>query len=157
MLAVQGFEVEKLAKLRFQDNCEFLQWFKKFYDANDADVCNDYNAMEARGGVALGCGGPKAPGNETNGGGLVKTASVRHRLKPKPSRKAISSKSKSGSNSSPVRRSLILTLDLTKNPPKKEVQEVKNGFTTADEELNMQANIFPCFAFTFKFLSDGGT
>ena len=103
MLAVQGFEVEKLAKLRFQDNCEFLQWFKKFYDANDADVCNDYNAMEARGGVALGCGGPKAPGNETNGGGLVKTASVRHRLKPKPSRKAISSKSKSGSNSSPVR------------------------------------------------------
>ena len=97
MLALQGFEVDKLAKLRFQDNCEFLQWFNKFYEANYSDACKDYNAMESRGGVALGCGGPKAPGNEINGGGLVKTASVRHRLKPKPSRKAASSKSKSGS------------------------------------------------------------
>ena len=26
--------VEKLLKAKFQDNFEFLQWFKKFFDAN---------------------------------------------------------------------------------------------------------------------------
>ncbi|KAG9333236.1 hypothetical protein JZ751_012956 [Albula glossodonta] len=38
--------VEKLVKGRFQDNFEFVQWFKKFFDAN---YCGqDYDAVEAR-------------------------------------------------------------------------------------------------------------
>ena len=30
----QIIPIEKLVKGRFQDNFEFLQWFKKFFDAN---------------------------------------------------------------------------------------------------------------------------
>ena len=47
-------EVDKLAKQKFQDNFEFLQWFKKFFDANYNGL--EYSALEARGGVSLGSG-----------------------------------------------------------------------------------------------------
>ncbi|XP_018328463.1 microtubule-associated protein RP/EB family member 1 isoform X2 [Agrilus planipennis] len=46
--------VDRLIKGRFQDNFEFLQWFKKFFDANYDG--NEYNALEARGHIALGSG-----------------------------------------------------------------------------------------------------
>ena len=38
--------VEKLIKGKFQDNFEFLQWFKKFFDANYDG--HEYNPLEAR-------------------------------------------------------------------------------------------------------------
>ncbi|KAF4524089.1 hypothetical protein B566_EDAN007672 [Ephemera danica] len=38
--------IDKLIKGRFQDNFEFLQWFKKFFDANYAG--QHYDAVEAR-------------------------------------------------------------------------------------------------------------
>jgi len=44
--------VDKLIKGRFQDNFEFLQWFKKFFDANYDG--REYDALEARGGVLIG-------------------------------------------------------------------------------------------------------
>lgn len=44
--------VEKLVKGRFQDNFEFVQWFKKFYDANYDG--HDYDPVEARNGEPLG-------------------------------------------------------------------------------------------------------
>merc|ERR1719383_1228332 len=43
--------VDKLIKGRFQDNFEFVQWFKKFFDANYGG--QDYDAVAARGGVTL--------------------------------------------------------------------------------------------------------
>ncbi|XP_053972894.1 microtubule-associated protein RP/EB family member 1 isoform X2 [Hylaeus anthracinus] len=46
--------VDKLVKGRFQDNFEFLQWFKKFFDANYDG--RDYDAYEARGCIPLGSG-----------------------------------------------------------------------------------------------------
>ncbi|XP_050296000.1 microtubule-associated protein RP/EB family member 1 isoform X2 [Anthonomus grandis grandis] len=46
--------VDKLIKGRFQDNFEFLQWFKKFFDANYDG--SEYDALEARGGIPLGSG-----------------------------------------------------------------------------------------------------
>ncbi|XP_012274719.1 microtubule-associated protein RP/EB family member 1 isoform X2 [Orussus abietinus] len=46
--------VDKLIKGRFQDNFEFLQWFKKFFDANYDG--REYDAYEARGCVPLGSG-----------------------------------------------------------------------------------------------------
>ena len=55
---LQTVEVDKLTKQKFQDNFEFLQWFKKFFDANYSGV--DYDAFEARGGLAMGAGGPGA-------------------------------------------------------------------------------------------------
>merc|ERR1719446_1168711 len=50
--------VDKLIKGRFQDNFEFLQWFKKFFDANYGG--QEYDAFEMRGGGELGSGGAKA-------------------------------------------------------------------------------------------------
>lgn len=44
--------VEKLVKGRFQDNFEFVQWFKKFFDANYDG--REYDAVRARGTEALG-------------------------------------------------------------------------------------------------------
>ena len=44
--------VDKLIKGRFQDNFEFLQWFKKFFDANYQG--GDYDAVGARGGIDVG-------------------------------------------------------------------------------------------------------
>jgi len=48
----QIIPVDKLVKGRFQDNFEFVQWFKKFFDANYKG--DSYDALEARGGVSLG-------------------------------------------------------------------------------------------------------
>ncbi|CAF0845534.1 unnamed protein product [Brachionus calyciflorus] len=43
--------VEKLVKGRFQDNFEFVQWFKKFFDANYDG--KEYDAYAARDGLPL--------------------------------------------------------------------------------------------------------
>ena len=40
--------VDKLIKGRFQDNFEFIQWFKKFFDANYDGA--PYDAVAARAG-----------------------------------------------------------------------------------------------------------
>lgn len=46
--------MDKLIKGRFQDNFEFLQWFKKFFDANYDG--REYDPLEARLGAQLGNG-----------------------------------------------------------------------------------------------------
>lgn len=51
--------IDRLIKGRFQDNFEFLQWFKKFFDANYSGA--DYDALAARGGEQMGSGGLSAP------------------------------------------------------------------------------------------------
>jgi len=55
--------INRLVKARFQDNFEFLQWFKKFFDSNYDG--REYNAMEARGAVTIGvgAGGPIGTGS----------------------------------------------------------------------------------------------
>lgn len=50
----QVIPVDRLIKGRFQDNFEFLQWFKKFFDANYE--AQDYDPSEARGDILLGSG-----------------------------------------------------------------------------------------------------
>ncbi|KAK0410578.1 hypothetical protein QR680_005206 [Steinernema hermaphroditum] len=52
--------VEKLIKGKFQDNFEFLQWFKKFFDANYDG--HEYNPIEARGDEPLPNEGAAKPG-----------------------------------------------------------------------------------------------
>lgn len=44
----QVIPVEKLVKGRFQDNLDFIQWFKKFFDANYDG--KEYDPVEARQG-----------------------------------------------------------------------------------------------------------
>lgn len=50
----QIIPVDKLIKGRFQDNFEFLQWFKKFFDANYDG--REYDPLEGRFGFPLGQG-----------------------------------------------------------------------------------------------------
>ena len=49
LLSPQIVPVEKLVKGKFQDNFEFVQWFKKFFDANYTDA-PDYDPIAARDG-----------------------------------------------------------------------------------------------------------
>ena len=53
--SLQVIPVEKLVKGRFQDNFEFVQWFKKFFDANYVPG-QEYDAVVARGYESLGGG-----------------------------------------------------------------------------------------------------
>ncbi|XP_070134055.1 microtubule-associated protein RP/EB family member 1 isoform X3 [Drosophila bipectinata] len=60
--------IDKLIKGRFQDNFEFLQWFKKFFDANYDG--RDYDASAVREGAPMGFGSGAAkplPGAGTSG------------------------------------------------------------------------------------------
>ncbi|KAG4073674.1 hypothetical protein HA402_000898 [Bradysia odoriphaga] len=50
----QIIPVDKLIRGRFQDNFEFLQWFKKFFDANYDG--REYDPSEARFGIPMGLG-----------------------------------------------------------------------------------------------------
>ncbi len=58
-------------KGKFQDNFEFVQWFKKFYEHNYNDA--PYDPVEARGGAELGRPGPT--GAKAKGGALGKVPS----------------------------------------------------------------------------------
>ncbi|XP_030369070.1 microtubule-associated protein RP/EB family member 1 isoform X2 [Scaptodrosophila lebanonensis] len=58
--------VDKLIKGRFQDNFEFLQWFKKFFDANYDG--REYDPLAQRNGVKLG-NGVGGTGSVGGGGG----------------------------------------------------------------------------------------
>ncbi|XP_031365047.1 microtubule-associated protein RP/EB family member 1 isoform X4 [Apis dorsata] len=57
---LQIVPIDKLVKGRFQDNFEFLQWFKKFFDANYSRT-EPYDALAMRGGEPMGSGGSNAP------------------------------------------------------------------------------------------------
>merc|ERR1719195_1109404 len=48
----KSVNVDKLVKGRFQDNFEFIQWFKKFFDANYGG--QEYDALAMRGGEQVG-------------------------------------------------------------------------------------------------------
>lgn len=50
--------IDKLIKGRFQDNFEFLQWFKKFFDANYDG--REYDALLARDNLPMGMGSASA-------------------------------------------------------------------------------------------------
>ncbi|XP_013187676.1 microtubule-associated protein RP/EB family member 1 [Amyelois transitella] len=55
--------IDRLVKGRFQDNFEFLQWFKKFFDANYGGT--EYDALAQREGLPMGHGGSSAPRSAT--------------------------------------------------------------------------------------------
>lgn len=73
--------IDKLVKGRFQDNFEFLQWFKKFFDANYSG--QEYDAYAVRNGEQMGNGGSKAPRGNM-GGSFAKQGSSRSDLSAPP-------------------------------------------------------------------------
>ncbi|CAF1032533.1 unnamed protein product, partial [Didymodactylos carnosus] len=64
--------VEKLVKGKFQDNFEFVQWFKKFFDANYTP--HDYDPVAAREGQPLGPGVSKGGTHTSGTSGLPRAA-----------------------------------------------------------------------------------
>jgi len=55
---LQIVPIDRLVKGRFQDNFEFLQWFKKFFDTNYQ--MNEYDPVGARSGEGMGAAGAAA-------------------------------------------------------------------------------------------------
>lgn len=91
--------VDKLVKGRFQDNFEFLQWFKRFFDANYQG--QDYDPIAARGGVdaVTGAGGrvparSRMPMASSNGNGHSRMTAPR----PAPVRNAPAPRASYGSS-----------------------------------------------------------
>jgi len=72
--------VDKLIKGRFQDNFEFIQWFKKFFDANYQG--GEYDAMASRGNVDVGAPAPMK--QVTNGASRMPARSQAPRARPSP-------------------------------------------------------------------------
>lgn len=63
LAVAKAVPIDRLIKARFQDNFEFLQWFKKFFDANFDG--KEYDALKIRDNIELGSGKPgqkKKPG-----------------------------------------------------------------------------------------------
>lgn len=77
-MVLQVIPVDKLVKGRFQDNFEFVQWFKKFFDANYKG--EPYSALDARGGLPLGS--PGAPGKPMHRVVPTTTSQIASRTKP---------------------------------------------------------------------------
>merc|ERR1719357_2469002 len=71
--------VDRLVKGKFQDNFEFLQWFKKFFDANYGG--QEYDALEMRGGEEVGIG---MKVGRPNGSSTVKPMSGMPKRSPAP-------------------------------------------------------------------------
>lgn len=65
--------IDKLIKGRFQDNFEFLQWFKKFFDANYDG--REYDALLARDNLPMGLG--SGAGGAPKGNGVSAVAPPR--------------------------------------------------------------------------------
>lgn len=61
-----------MVKGRFQDNFEFLQWFKKFFDANYSGN-EAYDALAMRNNEPMGNGGTNVP----RGSSMVKRPTPR--------------------------------------------------------------------------------
>merc|ERR1719228_2727229 len=88
--------VDKLVKGRFQDNFEFVQWFKKFFDANYEG--QEYDALAMRGGEQIGSSSkPSRPGAsrpavssmpKRSPAGTARPAAPAARAAPPPSRPA---------------------------------------------------------------------
>ncbi|XP_063968218.1 microtubule-associated protein RP/EB family member 1-like isoform X2 [Lytechinus pictus] len=85
--------IQKLVNGKFQDNFEFAQWFKKFFDANYSG--QEYDAAAARGGASVGgTGGPKktAPVMKAKTAPAAQPTRKPAASKPAPSKPAASSK-----------------------------------------------------------------
>jgi microtubule-associated protein, RP/EB family len=83
--------VDKLIKLKFQDNLEFLQWMKKFWDANydGGNVSASTPATASASGAAAIAQKPIAPSTFKTSNNLSRTSSVNKR--PNSSSSIISS------------------------------------------------------------------
>lgn len=103
--------MDRLIKLKFQDNLEFLQWVKKYWDANYPG--GSYDAIGRRGGKPVS-------------GGMTKQAP------PPPSPKTDSktaSRSKVVTNSSPKSASSVVTSSTNQKNQQANIELLQNSIT----------------------------
>lgn len=74
-ILLQTIPVDRLVKGKFQDNFEFIQWFKKFFDANYDGT--EYDALYERGNQPLG-GGSGKNGSRIGAGARAKPAASKY-------------------------------------------------------------------------------
>lgn len=113
--------VDKLIKGRFQDNFEFCQWFKKFFDANYNG--QEYDALAERDGIMPIVDSKAAPPRSTGASGLQK--------RTVPTKSAVASKSRTTSASTGARKATGLSATKTPAPksqakPSVSQQEIDN-------------------------------
>lgn len=73
--------MDKLVKGKFQDNIEFVQWFKRLFDVNYDG--KEYDARAARGGIVVGTGDPATAGKSG-----IATSTSRPAVRTSPAVKA---------------------------------------------------------------------
>ncbi|XP_049877028.1 microtubule-associated protein RP/EB family member 1 isoform X2 [Pectinophora gossypiella] len=76
--------IDRLVKGRFQDNFEFLQWFKKFYDANYGDAAMNYDPVAQREGLPMGHGSATGPVQRTAAAATRKPAAPVAKVPARP-------------------------------------------------------------------------
>lgn len=134
--------IDRLIKGRFQDNFEFLQWFKKFFDANYDG--RDYDASAARDGLPMGLGIGNAPASKmgmgTNGvasGGVRKPTAISSstsRDKMRPISKVAPTKPAPAA-AAPV-RTTVQSKASTNNVTNQQIEELSNQ--VMDMRLNLE-------------------
>lgn len=106
--------IDRLIKGRFQDNFEFLQWFKKFFDANYDG--REYDAMGARENAPMGLGAGSGkvasslPAKKPNKPGTSMVAPPTAVVKPKPMSK-VPPRTTVTNNSRPINNSKSSSID----------------------------------------------
>ena len=92
-------DVDRLIKARYQDNLEFLQWLKKFFDDNSTGISPDYDPI-ARRAIGKGATGVKwIKTSATTGGSAGSTTTV---SPPKPATQAATIRPTSTRTTAPV-------------------------------------------------------
>ncbi|XP_064543989.1 microtubule-associated protein RP/EB family member 1 isoform X6 [Drosophila montana] len=86
--------VDKLIKGRFQDNFEFLQWFKKFFDANYDG--REYDPLAQRNGIKLGNGGSHT------GSGVGSSSTELHTMHRRPQQQQQHQQQQQGHHQQPL-------------------------------------------------------
>ncbi|XP_046850528.1 microtubule-associated protein RP/EB family member 1-like [Xenia sp. Carnegie-2017] len=108
--------IDKLVKGKFQDNFEFAQWFKKFFDAN-YDLGIEYDPVAARGGVVVnGAGkGSNVASRKQGGGGIStrKPAGVSSRTSTTTVTKTTSAKATNAANTQEIKDLTSQVAELT--------------------------------------------
>uniref|UniRef100_A0A1Q3EVM6 Putative microtubule-binding protein involved in cell cycle control n=1 Tax=Culex tarsalis TaxID=7177 RepID=A0A1Q3EVM6_CULTA len=100
--------IDRLVKGRFQDNFEFVQWFKKFFDVNYDG--KEYDPQNARNHAPMGYGTPNTlkPSQRTNiaGGAASKTGGVPRNVEKKTTPTTALGKLKISENNNAIKEQL---------------------------------------------------
>jgi RP/EB family microtubule-associated protein len=113
-------EVEKLAKAKYQDNLEFIQWLKRYYSLNCGERGSDYRdrAEERRGNAAVDFSFAEKTASKI-GSDSAQNEPKKHSAHTAATKATITTQKEEG------------TLNAVKSPaPKKKVEPPKKGTVT---------------------------